>query len=97
MSRAVNRELALAGVSRYGSNLCGSSELLEPDRQPVAIGTILKPSRHVDQYSGDPLKAEFEKRAVMNFEQRVRDVNSEIGVDPDQVGIEGGMMELRYR
>jgi hypothetical protein len=33
--------------------------------------------------TGDPLKAEFKKRAVMDFEQPVRNVDSEIGVDPD--------------
>jgi hypothetical protein len=62
-------------------------EMLEPDRQPVAVRMILKPSRPVDQCSGDPLQAEFEKRAVMDFEQPVRDMDSEIGVDADQVGI----------
>jgi hypothetical protein len=68
--------------------------LLEPDRQPVAIGTILKPSRPVDHLPDDPFEAEFEKRAIMDFEQPIRDVDSEIGVDPDQVGVEGRMMHL---
>jgi hypothetical protein len=77
------------------SRLCGFLELLEPDRQLVAIRTILKPSGSVDQCSGDPLEAEFEKRAIMDFKQPIRDVNSVIGVDADQVGIEGRMMELR--
>jgi len=31
----------------------------------------------------------------MDFEEPVRDVNSIIGVDADQVGVEGRMMELR--
>jgi hypothetical protein len=31
----------------------------------------------------------------MDFEEPVRDVNSVIGVDPDQLSIEGRMMELR--
>ncbi|HZC82104.1 MAG TPA: hypothetical protein VE222_10425 [Nitrospiraceae bacterium] len=70
-------------------------ELLEPDRQPVAIRTILTPSRRFDQCSRDPLEAEFEKRAIMDFELPIRDVDSEIGVDPDQVGVEGRMMDLR--
>jgi hypothetical protein len=56
---------------------------------------VLKPSRPIDQCSGDPLEAEFEKRAIMDFEQPIRDVNSEIGVDVDQVGVEGRVMELR--
>ena len=36
---------------------------------------------------GDPLQTKFEKRTVMDFEQPVRDVNSVIMVDPDQVGV----------
>ena len=55
------------------------------------------PSRPVDQCSGDPLEAKFEKRTIMDFEQPVGDVNSVIGVDPDQMGIEGRMMDLRLR
>jgi hypothetical protein len=48
------------------------------------------PSRPVDQFSGDTLKAEFEKRAITDFEQTVRDMDAEIWVNPDQVGVEGG-------
>ena len=33
----------------------------------------------------------------MDFEQPVRDVDAVIGVDADQVGIEGRMMDLRQR
>ena len=43
-------------VSRIKSRLCGFLELLEPSRQPVSIGTILKPSWSVDQCSGDPFR-----------------------------------------
>ena len=57
-------------------------ELLEPDRQPLSIGAILTPPRQLDHLPDDPLKAEFEKRAVMDFEQPVGDVDSEIRVDP---------------
>ena len=67
--------------------------MLEPDRQSVSVRTILKPSRPVDQFSGDALEAEFEER-TMDFEQPVRDVNSVIRVGPDQVGVEGGMMDF---
>ena len=54
-----------------GRDYCGFLELLEPDRQSVSVGTILKPSRPIDQHSGDPLEAEFEKRPIMDFEQPV--------------------------
>jgi hypothetical protein len=46
---------------------------------------------------GMSVEAEFEKRPIMDFEQPVGDVDSEIRVDPDQVSIEGRMMELRQR
>jgi len=49
----------------------------------------------LDHMPGDPLQPEFEKRAIMNFEQPIGDVNSVIGVDADQMGIEGCVMELR--
>jgi hypothetical protein len=71
--------------------------LLEPNREPVPIGMILKPSRPAYQRPGDTLQPEFEKRPVVDFEQPVRDVNSVIGVDTDQVGIEGRVMQLRQR
>jgi hypothetical protein len=76
------------------SRLCGLLELLEPKCQPVAIRTILRPSRPVDQCPGDPLEAEFEKWTIVDIEQPIRDVNSVIRVDADQVSIKGRMMEL---
>jgi hypothetical protein len=74
---------------------CRLLELLETNRQPVTIGKILIPPRPVDHLPDDPLEPEFEKRAIVDFEQPVRDVNAEIGVDPDQIGIEGRMMDFR--
>lgn len=56
--RVVNPELTLA-VSAVRSRLCRLLELLETNCQPIAVGTILKPSRPVDQHSGDPLQPEF--------------------------------------
>jgi hypothetical protein len=38
-------------------------------RQPVAIGMILTPSRQLN-LPDDPLEAQFEERAIMDFEQR---------------------------
>jgi len=59
-------------------------KLLEPNRQPVVVRPILVPVRPIDQRSGDSLQSEFEKRAIMNFEQPVGDVNSVLRVDADQ-------------
>ena len=77
------------------AELCGFLEFLEPKRQPVPIGSILKPSRPIDERSGDPLEPEFEERTIVDFEQPIGDMYSVIGVDADQVGVEGGMVELR--
>ena len=41
------------------------------------------------------LQYEFEKWPVVDFEQPIGDVNSVIGVDADQMGIEGRVMEDR--
>ena len=41
------------------------------------------------------LQPEFEERAIVDFEEPVGDANSVIGVDADQVSVEGRMMELR--
>ena len=69
-------------------------ELLEPKRQPVPIRTILTPPPRLNYLPDDSLKPEFEESAIMDFEQRVGDVNLVIGVDADQVGVEGGMMDF---
>jgi hypothetical protein len=41
----------------------------------------------LDRLPDDSLQPEFQKRAIMDFEQLIGDVNSEIRVDSDQVGI----------
>ncbi len=76
---------------------CGFLELLEPQRQPVTIGVIACSPWQLDLLPDDSLQTKFEKRTVMDFEQPVGDVNSLIGVDPDQVSIEGGMVDLGQR
>ncbi len=72
-------------------------ELLEPDRQPVAIRTILIPPWHPDHLPSNPFQPEFDKRTIVDFEQPVRDVNSVIGFDPDQMSIKGRMVDLGQR
>jgi hypothetical protein len=74
-------------------SLCRSPELLKPERQPLPIGTILIPPWQLDCLPDDPLQ--FEKRAIVDFEQPIRDMDAEIRVDADQVSIEGRMVDLR--
>ena len=62
------------------SRLCGLLELLEPSRQSIPIGAILLPPWQLDHLPDDPLEAEFEKRAIMDFEKPIGNVNSVIGV-----------------
>jgi hypothetical protein len=57
---------------------------LEPSRQSIPIWAIVTSPRQLDQCASDPLQPEFEKRPITDFEQPIRDVDSEIGVDPDQ-------------
>jgi hypothetical protein len=56
---------------------------------------ILAPSWPVDQLPDNPLQPEFKERTIVDFEQPIGDVNSVIGVDANQVGIEVGMVDLR--
>jgi hypothetical protein len=79
------------------AELCGLLELLEPKRQPIPIGMILKPSWSVDHCSGDPLQPEFQEWSIVNVEQPIGDMNSVSGVDSDQVSVEGCVMQLRQR
>ncbi len=51
----------------------------------------------MDQLPNDPLEAEFEERAIMDFEQPVRHMDAEIWIDPDQVSIEGRMVDFGER
>ena len=83
-SMLTNRvRLSLAAGVAHQSRLCGLLEFLEPSRQPVSIRVILTSSRQLDRLLGDSLEAEFEKCAIMDFQQPVGDVNAKIRVDPN--------------
>ena len=58
-------------------------KLLEPNRQLVADRPVLDPVRPIDHRSGNSLQPEFQKRAVMDFEQPVGDVNSPAAAPTD--------------
>jgi hypothetical protein len=68
--------------------------LLEPDRQPVSIGTILIPSWQLDHLPRRSLSGRVRETGRYGFEQPLEDVDAVIGVDPDQVSIEGRMMDF---
>ena len=72
-------------------------EHLNTDANSPAFSTRTSafPVSIADPCIGKALETKFEKRAIVDFEQPVRDVDAEIGVDPDQIGIEGRMMDFR--
>jgi hypothetical protein len=69
--RIIRSRTESSWYSRRDSNLCGFLELLEPSRQSVPIRPIHPPPRLFDHMPDDPLEAEFEGRAIVDFEQPV--------------------------
>jgi len=61
-------EAAIPRPTGAVETLCRLLEFPEPKRQSLAIGPIHRSSRHLYQCSGNRFKAEFEKRAIMDFQ-----------------------------
>jgi hypothetical protein len=80
-----------------GVALDGSFELLKPERQPALVRAILSSPWQLDQSARHCLEPLSKERTIMEFEQPVGDVDTEIRVDPDQLGVEGGMVDLGQR
>ena len=68
-------------------------ETLEANRKPIPIRSVLNPVRQMEGFAIYLLEG-FEHQAVVLVEQSVRDMQSIVGIDPDQMGIEGGMMDF---
>ena len=71
-------------------------ESLEPQGEAVPIGIILGAGRQVKGPTVQFLQR-FEHRAIMLTEQALRNVQPIVGVDPDQMCIECGVMDLGKR
>ena len=78
------------------ANLRRRLETLEANRKPIPIRPVLSPVRQMEGFAIYLLEG-FEHRAVVLVEQSVRDMQSIVGIDPDQMGIEGGMMDFGER
>jgi hypothetical protein len=63
----------------------------------ISSSDSINPPWKLDHLPDDSFQSELEKWAVMDFEQPIRHMDAEIRVDTDQVGIEGGMVDLRQR
>ena len=68
-------------------------ETLEANRKPIPIRSVLNPVRQMEGFAIYLLEG-FEHQAVVLVGQSVRDMQSIVGIDPDQMGIEGGMMDF---
>ena len=79
---------AAVGGARGSSGLCDALELLEPHSDPVAIGVVLAPPWQPHRRACDRLEALLKQRTVMQHQQPLGDVDTTIGVDPDEVIIE---------
>jgi hypothetical protein len=71
--------------------------LLEPKRQPIPVRPILRSPWHHDLSAGNALEAEFEEWTVMDVEQPISDMDAEISIDADQVGVERRVMDFGQR
>jgi hypothetical protein len=71
-----------------------SLKLLEAVGQPVAIRVISGTPRQCDTLAADVLEAKLKERAVVQFEQLLGEVDLIVRVDPDQVGVERGVVDL---
>ena len=81
---------AKAGISRH------RLEALEAQRQTVAIRAVLDPTRQVYDPAVEPLQG-FEHRAIFLPEQPLGNMQPIVRVDPDQMGVECGVMDFRER
>jgi hypothetical protein len=81
--------------------LYGFFKLREPNRQPVSIRAILIPPGRLDHLPDNALEAEFEKRAIMDFEQAVSDMDARIRFPPARslrtIGSSAGLPTLVAR
>jgi len=65
-------------------DLCDALELLEPHSEPVAIGVVLAPPWQPHRRACNRLEALLKQRTVMQHQRPLGDVDTTIGVDPDQ-------------
>ncbi len=79
-----------AGISRR------SLEPLKAHGETIPIWVILRADRQLKGPTVQSLQR-FEHRAIMLTEQALRNVQPIVGVDPDQMRIERGVMDLGKR
>ena len=79
----------------------GESQIADPARaqriggEPVAVRAKLRALRGPDQASRASLQALLEQGTIVERQQPLRDVHPAVGVDPDQMVVEGGVVDFR--
>ena len=72
------------------------SEYLKAHGEAVSIGVVLRSRRQADDLLVELLHR-LKHRPILLLQQSCGHMHSEVGVNPDQVCIEGGMMNFRQR
>lgn len=81
---------------RAPPQLCGRLELFESRGQAISVW-VINIARWQDELLSVELPDRFESRAITKVEQPRRNVNSKIGIDTDQMRIEGRVVNFRQR
>lgn len=71
--------------------LCGVLEYLKPLRQPISIRIVIGSARKV-KLSSVKWFERLQHLAIVLMEKPVRNVDAIVGIDADEVSIEGGVM-----
>ena len=78
-----------------GSIAHASSEIngsLEPLGEPVPVGIIPIARRELDLLASQHVSSTLKHPPIVHRQQRLADMNAEVRIGPDEIGIEGGMM-----
>jgi hypothetical protein len=87
-------EAELIGAHGGGRSAIGEQvELLEPGGEALPVRAIFLSPGRTDLPAGDPLQALLQERAVVE-RQQVGHMHPAVGVDADQVVVEGGVVDL---
>ena len=72
-------------------------EGLKTQIESIAVRLVLGTSRIENAYAAGGLASELEEGTVVDVEEPVRDMDDAIGVDAEQIAVEGGVVDLGQR
>jgi hypothetical protein len=92
--RCPNESGSLAGGSMALDASPGPTEFLVPLFQTLGVGSRVAPARDHEVHAGHLLEAVPEHGAVGLFENVPADLDGQVGPDPEDVLVKGGVMDL---